>query len=52
MKEQFEEAKTIIDGIVFSHISDMEDIDGKCEYREEIEAALKLLIDLAEESVK
>jgi len=51
MKEQFEEAKKIIDDIITMHIQDMYDIDGECEDEAEIEAAFKLLIDLAEESV-
>jgi len=52
MKEQFEEAKIIIDDIVFNHIFEMEDIYGECEDRRSIEEALKLLFDLAEKSVK
>ena len=52
MKEQFEEAKTIIDDIITMHIQDMYDIDGECEDEAEIEAALKLIFKLAEKSVK
>jgi len=52
MKEQFEEAKKIIDDIITMHIQDMYDIDGECEDEAEIEAALKLIFKLAEQSVK
>jgi len=52
MREQFEEAKEIINDIIFMHIQDLIDIDGECEDEEEIKEAFKLICKLAEQSVK
>jgi len=52
MKEQLEEAKTIIDDIITMHIHNLRVFDGECEDEAEIKAALKLLYKLAEKSVK
>ena len=51
MREQYEEAITILTDIVNNYIWDMEDVDGECEEKEEIMEALELVSKLAEKSV-